>query len=325
MAGIAGRGTTYNLPNYHGMLIGISPEDTPFTSAIGGLLGGIKTAEATEFEWQTYDLRAADQATRVRLEGADAPGAEERVRANVTNVLEIHQEAVDISYTKLAARGSFSGTNNGGQSDDVSLDEFAWQIEQQVKQIKRDVEYSFVQGVYQKPADNTTPRKTRGLLPAIATNVIVKAAAPAPTRGDVLDLLQQVYDNGGIQESETAALMVNSVQKRWVTKLFITDGNYREQSRNVGGVNVQTIETDFGRLNVMLNRYVPQDQIVVVSLEQCKPVGLEIPKKGVFFVEALAKTGASEKGQLYGEFGLEYGSERKHGKITGLSTVAPTT
>lgn len=322
MAGIAGRGTTYNLPNYHGMLIGISPEDTPFTTAIGGILGGIKTVDATEFEWQTYDLRAADQATRVRLEGADAPGAEERTRSNVKNVLQIHQEAVDISYTKLAASGARSGLN-AEQAGDVQLDEFAWQIEQQVKQVKRDFEYSAVRGSYQLPVDNTTPRKTRGILEATVTNVIAKAAAPSLAKKDVIDLLQMVFDNGGIQESETATLMVGSVQKRWVTKLFVTDANYQEASRNVGGVNVQTIETDFGRLNVMLNRYMPADQVAVVSLEQCKPVGLEIPRKGVFFVEPLAKTGASEKGQLYGEFGLEYGSERKHGKITGLGVVAP--
>lgn len=322
MAGIAGRGTTYNLPNYHGMLIGITPEDTPFTSAIGGILGGIKTADATEFEWQTYDLRAADQATRVRLEGADAPAAEERVRANVKNVLEIHQEAVDVSYTKLAATGARAGLNVV-QAGDVVLDEFTWQVAQQVKQVKRDVEYSFLRGAYQLPADNTTPRKTRGLLEAIVTNVSALAATPDLTSKHILDLLQLCFDNGGIQESETATLISNSVQKRWITKRFITDMGYREETRNVGGVSLTTIVTDFGRINTMLNRYMPQDQVVVCSLEQCKPVGLEVPGKGVFFVEPLAKTGASEKCQLYGEFGLEYGSERKHGKITGLGVNAP--
>jgi hypothetical protein len=59
----------------------------------------------------------------------------------------------------------------------------------------------------------------------------------------------------------------------------------------------------------------------VVSLGECSPVYLEVPGKGHFFAEPLAKTGAYEKVQLYGEVGLAYGNERMHGKITGLSGV----
>lgn len=316
MAGITGRGLTYGLPNYHGVLLALTPEDTPFTTAIGGLTGG-ERAEATEFEWQTYDLRAAAQNTKV--EGADAPTAEERVRANVTNVAQIHQEAVDVSYTKLAAVRQHAGSNLG-IADNPVLDESAWQIVQQLKQIKRDVEFSFVQGTYQKPVDNTTARKTRGLAAAITTNVTAKAGAPQLVSGDVLDLLQQVWSNGGIQEADAATIMVNAWQKRRLTGQFVTAANYQEQTRNVGGVNVQTIETDFGRLNVMLNRFVPADTVIVASLDQCAPRFLEVPGKGFLFVEPLARTGASDKSQLYGEIGLAYGSEKAHGKITGLAT-----
>jgi hypothetical protein len=320
MSGIAGRGTTFDLPNYHGMLIGISPEDTPFTTAIGGLLGGIKTVASKEWEWQTSDLRAA--ADRQRLEGADAPAADTRVRGNVSNVLEIHQETVDVSYTKQAATGQFGGVNLGA-ADNPVLDEFAWQSEQAVKAKKRDIERSFTIGVYAKPADNATVRKTRGLMSSITTNVIAKSGSPNPTVKDYLDLFQAVYDAGGIQESETMTLLVGPVQKRWVTKLFVTDQGYKEETRNVGGVNLQTIETDFGKANVMLSRYMPAADVALASLEQCKPVGLEIPGKGVFFLEQLAKVGASERAQLYGEFGLEYGAEQHHGKITGFTTSAP--
>src|SRR5688500_16774499 len=105
MAGIIGMGTTFNMPNFVGELFNISRESTPLLSAIGGLTGG-REAFDKRFEWEYYDLRAPD-ATRQKVEGADAPPAEERVRANAYNVLEIHQEAVEMSYTKLAvgARG----------------------------------------------------------------------------------------------------------------------------------------------------------------------------------------------------------------------------
>jgi hypothetical protein len=96
MSGITGIGTTFNLPNYHGELFALTPDETPFLSAIGGLTGGGQTS-SVEFEWQTYDLRDPNQQTRVRVEGATAPGAEARVRSNVRNVAQIHQEKVSVS------------------------------------------------------------------------------------------------------------------------------------------------------------------------------------------------------------------------------------
>src|SRR4051812_14939163 len=108
MAGITSLGTTYNLPNYTGILYEIAPSDTPFFSAIGGLNGAGQTT-STEFEWETYDFRNPSQ--NVKVEGAAAPTAEERVRANVTNVTQIHQEKVSVSYSKQSAFGKHDGTN----------------------------------------------------------------------------------------------------------------------------------------------------------------------------------------------------------------------
>lgn len=316
MSGITGMGTTFNLPNFVGELFELTPSDTPFLSAIGGLTGGEQTT-ATEFQWQTYDLRDAAQNTRV--EGATAPGGESRVRVAASNIVQIHQEAVDISYTKQAAVGNLSGLNIPGGNP--VQDELNWQITVMLKQIARDVEYSFIRGTYHKPSDNTTARKTRGILAAITTNVITNAEPADLTEKMVLDLMQKVWDNGGIKESETATLMVNSSLKRALSKIFITDKSYGEQTRNVGGINLQTIETDFGRVNVMLNRNMPADQLVVVSMEACAPVFLLIPGKGHMFVEELAKVGANTNYQIYGEIGLKYGNEITHGKITNVKAA----
>lgn len=313
MAGITGMGNTFNLPNFVGELFEITPTDTPFMSAIGGLSSGKETT-STEFQWQTYDLRDAGQNTAV--EGADAPDGSERVRSSVSNIVQIHQETIDVSYTKQAATGNYSGLNIAGENP--VKDELSFQTAIMLKQIARDVEYSFIRGTYQKPSDNTKPRKTRGILEAITTNVITNAEAAPLTETMVLDLMQKVWDNGGIKESETATLICNSGIKRALSKIFITDRNYSEQTRSVGGVNLMTIETDFGTVNIMLNRHMPKDQLAVVSLEMCKPVFLNVPGKGHMFVEPLAKTGASDKYQIYGEVGLEYGNEMAHGKITGL-------
>jgi hypothetical protein len=403
MSGLTALGTTYNLPNYTGILYNLTPSDTPFFSAIGGLSAGRQTT-SKQFEWQNYDLRAAGQ--NVALEGQDAPADQVRVRATANNVTQIHHEATGVSYTKQAATGDTAGLNTTGKTNPI-LDELDWQVAQYLKQMVRDIEYSFIRGTYQNPVDNTTPRKTRGILEAITTNVSnVSAAVPggagttatastdviaatahglvagdqvtftsvgtatpldtsttyyviasgltanafkvsltnggsavditadgtvtvqkraAITKASINSLLQSAYINGGLMDSATATLLIPPQQKSLLSDLYINgtgSGSRQETSRTVGGVNVSTIISDFGTLNVMLDRHMPSNTIAVVSLEQCSPVYLEIPGKGHFFAEPLARTGAKDRVQLYGEVGLAYGDERTHAKMTGLSVPA---
>src|SRR5690606_5099656 len=158
MAGITPgtQGTTFNLPNFVGELFAVTPTDTPFLSSIGGLTGGERTT-STLFQWQGFDLRDAAN-DRQRAEGADLPDTEARVRFNVTNVVEIHQEALEISYTKQAATGQFASTGSthagavGVDGTNPVASELDWQIEQALKQIARDIEKSFIVGSINNPA-----------------------------------------------------------------------------------------------------------------------------------------------------------------------------
>lgn len=315
--------TTFAVGNHEGILYNVTPEDTPYLSMLGGLYGG-EPVGSTVIPWQEHELR--DAAVRPHAEGADAPAATNIQRSPIHNVLQIIHETVDVSYTKQATAKQLAaiGSNHPqivttGDGNPV-VNELAWQELQRIKEVARDVEFSLINGTFQEPATNGSNRQTRGIIAAIETNVEDAGGDPL-TSELVLDLLQSVWENGGIMETETATVMVNGFNKRRLTNQFITEGNYREMSRNVGGVNVQTIETDFGRLNVALNRYVPADTLVVVSLEQCKVCWLQT-EKGKFFSEPLAKNGSFERRQLYGEFGLRYGNEKTHGKITNLATGA---
>lgn len=316
MPGITGQGTTFDLPNFVGDLFNVSPEDTPLLSAIGGLTGG-RQANDKRFEWQFYDLRDPE-ADRQRLEGANAPDSELRVRQNAHNVVEIHQETVEISYTvqSIGAGGNYDTTARGTSP---VANEMRWQMDQQLKQVARDVELSFITGTFAEPADNSAPRKTRGLLEAITTNVIDLAGAVA-TEDDINDLFQAAYEAGGLAEGETRTLIVGPAQKRVLTKIFLKDHDLMPESRSVGGLNLQVIQTDFGTANIMVDRYMPADTIVAASLEELAPRFLLVPGRGYFFWEPLAKTGSADKSQLYGEIGLEYGNQRKHGKIVNATS-----
>nr|DAW55156.1 MAG TPA: Major capsid protein [Caudoviricetes sp.] len=317
MATITGIATTYNCPNYVGELFAASPEDTPFLSAIGGLTGG-ESVGSSVIQWEGYDLRDADD-SRQRTEGADATALEARARFSASNVLEIHQEAVAVSYTKLGATRQVGSGTGATQvtADTVPADELAWQVEQKLKEVARDIEKAFLTGVYSNPTTNATPRKTRGLINAITTNTATTThKAGELTEDEILDLMQKVWTAGGMRESETRTIIVNATLKRALSRIFLKDAGYRHTDRNVGGVNLQTFETDFGTCNIMLSGLMPVDKLVVASLEQLKPAFLEVPGKGHLFAEPLSKTGAAEKVQLYCETGLIYGNEKAHGVLT---------
>ncbi len=252
------------------------------------------------------------------MEGADAPVATERVRVNASNVVEIHQEAVEISYTRQGTGQGGFATNLRGPNP-VS-DELRWQMDAQLKQVARDVELSFIAGTYAKPSDNSAPRKTRGLIEAIVTNV-KDLSGGTPTEEDFNDLFQIAYDNGGLGEGDTRTIIVGSSMKRLLTKLYITDHDLQPLTRNVGGVNLTVIETDFGRADIMVDRFMPQGVAIAASLEELVPRFLTIPGKGHFFWEPLAKTGAADRSQLYGEIGLQVGNEKKHAIL--IDAVSP--
>ena len=162
-----------------------------------------------------------------------------------------------------------------------------------------------------------TERKTRGLLEAISTNEVAAAAA-ALDQAKVEDALKQMADSGA--PFEMPVIMANSFQKQKLSSIYSSALALAPRDRNIGGVNITTIETDFGQVGIVYDRHLPTDDVVIVDLAFCKPVFLDIPGKGHFFVEPLAQSGAAYKFQVYGEIGLEYGPEQFHAKITNLAT-----
>lgn len=318
MAAVTGQGTTFNLPNYHGELFTVTPTETPFLSAIGGL-NSAKRSRAIDFEWQTIDRRASS-ANNAALEGAAAPAGTERARSNIKNTVEIHHSAIEISYSKLAATANFSGANVGPQWDDLVLDELAVQTMAELESMAVDIEQSFLSGTYARPADNTVARKTQGVLGAAATVSANGGVARALTKTIVDDHLQAMFTAGAKLPQGSTVFIVPPAEKVNLSNVYGTAPlNAVQRDRTIGGVAIDTLVTDFGTFGVMVDRWMPAGQIAVVDLSVCYPVFLEIPGKGLLFTEELARTGASRKFQLYGEVGLEYGPTNAHGVIKDLS------
>ena len=318
MANVTGLGTTWNLPNYAGELFTSDPKQTPLLSMIGGLTGGRQT---DNFEFPTavtYNLPEPAQPGISEQASTTAPAGTHIVRGQETNVVQIHQEVIDLTYAKMSNGGRLSGLNTGGAQNSVP-DEEAWQVQQALKKIARDVEYSFIQGVYQRSTSAAVANKTRGMLELASTASTVAAADSALTKEMLKTLLREMATNGAYFDN--MVLFCNAYLKQAITSLYENQLGYNQPApRNIGGMNVTELETDFCVLGVVWDRYMPGDQILVADLAHMAPVFQPVPGKGVLFVEALAKEGASDRKQIYGQIGLAHGPAFLHGSITGIKT-----
>ena len=318
------QGTTFNLQNFVGELFSLIPAQTPLLSMSGGLTGGMSVT-SKEFTWQVEDNVAA-LVNNAAVEGGD-PALEAVGRQEVKNVVEIHQEGVSISYTKQAAIGQLGegGAGTGAQYTEVPApilgnqpvtSEVSHQLALKINQIARDVELSFLSGVYAYPLDNATVRATRGVLTAIATH---DQAFSTDIRTSLNLLLAGMYeDEAAVAPLIQPVLFMNGTTKTQLSLEYTNNLGLADRSRTIGGVNVETIVTDFGTFGVVLDRYMPTDEIALLDMSVIAPCFLAIPGKGHFFTEPLAKTGAFDLFQIYGEIGLKYGPEQFHGKINSI-------
>jgi len=317
MTQISGQGTIWNLPNYWGELFTADLVNQPFLAMIGGLSGG--GVETDNFEFPTsseYDFPAAAQPAITETASLTAPAATEAVRSQIKNTTQIFQEAVSLSYVKLANRGRLSGINSQGKQNNIA-DENAWQIDYVLKQISRDIEYVNFNGAYNAATDAGTAAKSRGMLAtcALSGGTAVAAGSVDLSKALMDSLLNAMFAAGAMFINPV--IWVNGFQKQKLSDIY----GYAPQDRNVGGVNIKQLETDFGNIGIApAHRNMPAAELLLAEMAVIRPVTQPVPGKGNFFYEMLSKAGASENGQVFGMYGLDHGPAFAHGKITGLTT-----
>lgn len=312
---VSGAGNSFNLPNYTGEIFQFGQQDTPFLNMIGGLnSGNIPVVESTEFALnQNWQLNDAAQPAISETASATAPTATHYDRRQETNVVQIFQRSIDVSYTKLGNANAISGVSLAGVVQPVR-NEKDFQITANLKQIAKDANYTFLHGAYQAATNASTAAKTRGVVTAITSKVIANAEAAELTK----DMLDELFRDAATDHFDwsNAVIFVDAYNKQKISKLYTVF----PPDRTTGGSNIEYILTDFGRASVV---YEPtmNGTLALLDMTKITPVLRNIVGKGIgVFYEDLAKVGASEKGQLYGEMGIDYGSEYFHAKITGLTT-----
>jgi len=317
-ANINAPATTWSCPNYTGELYLIGANQTPFLNMIGGLQGGaIRTVADFQFPLaQPWSLEPASQPDISETASMTAPDPWTYVRDQDVNTVQIFQAAVTISYAKQSVVGQVVADVTTNLVDVTGMqpvqNEKDFQISANLRQIAVNADYTFLNGVYQQATNAGIAAKTRGIIPACVTNTV--AAGGAALDKALFDqLLREMAVNGA--EFTNPVIFVNAFQKQKLSDIY----GYAPQDRNVGGYNINQIETDFAILGVVWAPNVPTDTLLIADLSVCSPVFLPVPDKGVLFYEELSKTGAAEKGQIYGQIGIDYGPEEYHGTITGLA------
>lgn len=305
----------FNCPNYVGELFLIGMNMTPFLNRIGGLEGtNAKLAKSWQFPTAVpWALEAAAQPAITEDTSLTAPTPWTYVRGQDTNVCQIFHKAVDITYAKKSDWSTLTGLANLGDPNAVT-DELSFQKMANLKQIAIDAEYSFLNGAYNLAAASNQANKTRGIITAMTTNTEAGGAAQLTTTM-VDNLLRTMATNGAVFGNVYA--FCGAYQKQKLTKIY----GYEPESRNEAGLNITSIETDFCMLNVVWAPQVPAATLPIIDISVVSPVFLPVPDKGLLFYEELSKTGADDKGQIYGQMGIDYGPEEYHGKITALATA----
>lgn len=321
---------SYDLPQYVGELHDLQPKSAPFLTMAGGL-NGVRFVESREFTWQVEDGEAS-AAGDTQLENA-AVTASAVPRQQVKNVVEIHQEAVEFGYTAQAVVGQLATDSARIEGANPVRSPMQHQINKKIGKIARDVEKSFLNGSLVNPTDNLTARETQGIIGAVATHAINyttgvggKGTAYTTFREALNDLLVGMFEptnDGNVapaaDEDGTFVLLLGGALKVKISNEYSGDLAYQPRDRYIGGVNIGNLVTDFGDIGIVLDRYMPSGVALLADMSVVQSVVLPIPGRGAFFAEPLAKTGAVDKVQIYGEIGLEYGPESYHGKITAIT------
>ena len=307
--------TSFGVLNYSGMLFNKGNTRTPLSAIIGGRA---KTTKHVEFVTGQEYTAGGDGSQPEISENASltAPDASVVTREQKTNVTQIFQESVGISYAKQSNMGTLAGVNIANQQANP-VNELDFQVAAKIQKINRDIEYTFINGVYNKATSDATVNKTRGLIPAITTNVTAMGNKPLGL-WDIADMVKKIY--GANAPTDGLCLWCDAITLFQINADAVQNGlTVIPAAREINGIALSSVVTPIGVVYLYLGECLPAGTALLLNLDVIAPVYQPVPGKGNFFLEQLAKVGAGEKYQLFGQIGLDHGPEWYHGKFTGIS------
>ena len=297
------------------IITNIAPEETPYMSNIGR-----ESISNSLFEWQTDTLASA--AANKQLEGDDVTSFD-----SVTATVRL-QNYAQISRKTIVLSATEETVNKAGRRS-----ELAYQIAKRSAELKRDQEFSMLNGAVAAAGNTTTARGTASLQAFIKTNYDMQTnganpsytTVPTGARSDgnvrtftetiLKNVIQQVWTAGGTPK----ILMTGPVNKQRVSGFSgIASARYNLNGGDrpatiIGAADIYV--SDFGQVQVVPNRFQRERDAFVIDPDYAKVTILR-PYQQV----ELAKTGDAEKRMLIVEWGHKVLAENAHGIAADLIT-----
>ncbi len=315
---------TFVTPNARGIredlqdaIYNVSPEETPFLSAIKRMKG-----TATTHEWQV-DALAAATVGNAQLEGDESA-------INTSTATTRHGNYMQIARKVPRVSGTLRAVNTAGRRD-----ELMYQVmEKRMPELKLDVEKTLLgkqAGVARQSAtagvcagvgrwlySNTVKAggttSTTAAITTVPTNALteVAASAAALTETHLQTLMQSIWTNGG----KPTMILANAFNKRKISGFGGIATLYKDVGKTATIVGAaDRYVSDFGELMVVPCRQMRTNAVYVIDPEYWAAVYLR-----PFSVEDQAKTGDADKRLLLVEFTLAALNQKSSGKIYNTTT-----
>ena len=293
------------------MIYNISPEETPFVSAIG------KGKASSIFpEWQTDALAAA--ANNKVEQGNQVTIAASTPTKRVGNRTQISEKTFSVTGTQEVV-------DKAGRKSEV-----AYQKAKKMMELKRDIEFAAINNTTAiAPAAGVAPQ-ARGLSGWLATNNSLGATGAAP------DADTNTAPTDGTLRTFTEAMLKDVGQKCWEqggdpTLLFIpsalraTFSGFTGLANKVNDVKSKASTTvatadiyvgDFGTYTVVNSRQQRARDVFLIDAKQFELLTLRAMK-----TTPLAKTGDAENYMINTEWTLKSKQEAASGAIRDLQAA----
>jgi hypothetical protein len=297
------------------IITNISPEEVPYQSNIGR-----ESISNSLFEWQTDELAAA--AANKQIEGDDVASFDA-----VTPTVRL-QNYAQISRKTMVLSATEEVVNKAGRRS-----EMAYQTAKKSMELKRDQEFTLLNGAVAAAGSTSVARGTASLGAFIKTNVDMQTNGVNPsyttlpnsarTDGNVRtftetilkNVIQKVWASGGTPK----ILMCGPVNKQRVSGFsgiassrFNINGGEKPATL-IGAVDIYV--SDFGNVSVIANRFQRERDAWVIDPEYAKMAVLRPYQK-----IDLAKSGDADKAMVLIEFGHKVLTETAHGLAADLIT-----
>lgn len=261
----------------------VAPLATPLTTLLLGK-GKVKDGSAKIHTWREKSLNFSDATAQ---EGADATEFVNSTRAELNNIMEIFSRATAVSGT--------------AQATGVTKDLFSQEIEDRLSEVKVAIEKKLIKGV-KNDGSNGKARAMGGLETFVGKTLPKVATISALTEKDVRGLARALFEEGN--ENAEMYVLVSPDVKEQIDELYKENYQYTHTTNDFGIV-VSTINTNYGVMNFVVDRYASNEKIIAFDLNVLAISYLRQPQ-----FEQLGKTGDSLKGLVVAEATLEVGSKK---------------